>query len=144
MAKTTSAFDYKTLASYLLPKGILEFFDVTNVYEEHTGGKDIRGVEIVVLHIYLDELDNRGEVWHDLQPNGFTESRSVTDFPIRDNKVILHVRRRRWKDSTGRNVLLNTYELAASGTSYSKEFADALKKISRFYPGDSVFPRKVL
>ena len=26
-----SAFDYKILASYLLPKGILEFFDVTSV-----------------------------------------------------------------------------------------------------------------
>lgn len=26
-----STFDYKILASYLLPKGILEFFDVTSV-----------------------------------------------------------------------------------------------------------------
>ena len=32
-----SAFDYKILASYLLPKGILEFFDVTAVNEDHTG-----------------------------------------------------------------------------------------------------------
>lgn len=31
-----SAFDYKILASYLLPKGILEFFDVTAVNEDHT------------------------------------------------------------------------------------------------------------
>ena len=30
-----SAFDYKILASYLLPKGILEFFDVTAVNEDH-------------------------------------------------------------------------------------------------------------
>ena len=32
-----SAFDYKILASYLLPKGILEYFDVTAVNENHTG-----------------------------------------------------------------------------------------------------------
>ena len=32
-----SAFDYKILASYLLPKGILDFFDVTAVNEDHTG-----------------------------------------------------------------------------------------------------------
>ena len=32
-----SAFDYKVLASYLLPKGILESFDVTAVNEDHTG-----------------------------------------------------------------------------------------------------------
>lgn len=36
MSKQT-AFDYKILASYLLPKGILEFFDVTDVREDHTG-----------------------------------------------------------------------------------------------------------
>ena len=31
-----STFDYKILASYLLPQGILEFFDVTAVNEDHT------------------------------------------------------------------------------------------------------------
>lgn len=85
MAKKTSSFDYRTFVSYLLPKGILDFFDVTKV-EEHTGKKDETGQEIVNLHIHLNELDNRGKVWHDLKPNGFTEECSVTDFPIRDHK----------------------------------------------------------
>lgn len=144
MAKGTSSFDYRVFASYLLPKDILKYFDVTNVEEEHMGKRDETGQEVVILHVYLDELDNRGNVWHDLQPNGFTESRSVTDFPVRDHKVILHIRRRRWKDSEGHNVVLDIYDLVASGTSYSKEFADVLKKISRYLPVDSVFPRKVL
>ena len=36
MGKVTTSFDYKTLASYLLPKDILKFFDVTGVEEVHT------------------------------------------------------------------------------------------------------------
>ena len=85
-----SAFDYKILASYLLPKGILEFFDVTAVNEDHTGIIEETGNERVLLHIYLDEK-MREEERHDLKPNGFTESRQVNDFPIRDHKVVLHV-----------------------------------------------------
>lgn len=75
-----SAFDYKILASYLLPKGILDFFDVTAVNEDHTGIIEETGNERVLLHIYLDEKDAREEKWHDLKPNGFTESRQVNDF----------------------------------------------------------------
>ena len=61
-----SAFDYKILASYLLPKGILEFFDVTAVNEDHTGIIEETGNERVLLHIYLDEKDAREEERHDL------------------------------------------------------------------------------
>ena len=127
MGKKTSTFDYKTLASFLLPDGIFDFFDVTDVSEEHTGKYAETGAEKIKLHIYLDERDTRSDEWHDLKPNGFTESREVTDFPVRDRKVILHVRRRRWIDSEGHNVVLNRYDLVASGTSYSKEFADVLR-----------------
>lgn len=56
-----SAFDYKILASYLLPKGILEFFDVTAVNEELTGIIEETGNERVLLQIYLDEKDAREE-----------------------------------------------------------------------------------
>ena len=90
-----SIFDYKILSSYLLPKGILEFFDVTAVNENHTGIIEYTGNERILLHIYLDEKDAREEEWQDLKPNGFTESCQVNDFPIRDHKVVLHVRRRR-------------------------------------------------
>ncbi len=136
MSKQT-AFDYKILASYLLPKGILEFFDVTDVNEE-------TGDERVLLHIYLDEKDTREEEWHDLKPNGFTESRQVNDFPIRDHKVVLHVRRRRWLTAEGRNVVLDRYSLLADNTSYSKEFADVLKKIFGYLPDNGPLAGAVL
>ena len=63
MSKQT-AFDYKVLASYLLPKGILEFFDVTGVNEDHTGIIEETDDKRVLLHIYLDEKDTREEEWH--------------------------------------------------------------------------------
>ena len=60
MKKTESDLGkYVFMSSFLLPNGMLDFFDVVKVDEEaspkekvYTGG---------ILHIYLDELDNRTE-----------------------------------------------------------------------------------
>lgn len=139
MGKKTSTFDYKTLASFLLPEGILDYFDVTDVIEEHTGEYAETGVEKLKLHICLDECDTRSDERQDLKPNGFTESREVTDFPIRDRKVILHVRRRRRTDGEGHNVVLDRYDLVAAGTGCSKESADVLKKIFGYVPRHGTF-----
>ena len=56
------------------------------------------------------------------RPNGFTEASVVQNFPIRDRKVVLHVRRRRWINEQGKNVVQNVYPLIAKGTRYSQEF----------------------
>ena len=102
-------------------------------------------MEIVILHIHLDEHDLRDEEWHDLQPNGFTEPKVIYDFPLRDLKVSLHVRRRRWKTEDGGNVILEgRIPLAADGTSYSAEFADFLKGMVGYLPGDSQAPWTLL
>lgn len=135
---------YESLASILLPEGILTLFEATKVEEEHTGMPDETGTETRIIHIYLDERDLRYKECHDLTPNGFTESRSINDFPIRDRKVVLHVRRRRWRDADGANVILQHYSLTAEGTSYSKEFADVLKKIFGYLPDTGPFSGAVL
>ena len=57
------------------------------------------------IHISLDEKMNP-ELSNDvhLESKGFMEAVNVTDFPIRDHKVILRIRRRRWTDlSTGKS-----------------------------------------
>lgn len=134
MAKKTLTSIYESLASMILPEGILDLFEVTNVDEENTGNIDETGTEVRVIHIYLDERDLRRKEWHDLQPNGFTEPRKINDFPIRDRKVVLHVRRRRWLDGDGTSIILEHDDLVAEGTSYSKEFAGVLKKIFGYLP----------
>lgn len=132
--KSNTTLAYETLLRVILPEDILEVFEVSNVIEEHTGIIEETGMERRIIHIHLDERDLRDKEWHDLRPNGFTEAHCINDFPIRDHKVILHVRRRRWLDSNGKNVILPHESLTAPGTSYSKEFADALKKIFGYLP----------
>lgn len=136
MAKKLSTFDYSTLVRYMLPDGILDYFEITKIDEEVTNEKDETGTVIRILHIYLDERDLRDKVWHDLQPNGFTEPRLFNDFPQREHKVLLHVRRRRWLDGDGHNVVPETLPLVAEGTCYSVEFADFLKKMVGCLPSD--------
>ena len=130
------------LVSFLLPEGMLSYFDIVRIDEDtsvkqkvYTGG---------VLHIYLDELDNRTEAQQSLRPNGFTEPTLVNDFPIRDHKVVLHIRRRRWLDDTGKNVVLNVYNLAVTGTRYSEEFAAFLKERLGYVPSDGPFAGAIL
>ena len=108
MKKQSTTFDYSTLVSYMLPKGILDSFEINRIEEEDLGIKDETGTELRVLHIYLDERDLRDEVWHDLKPNGFTEAREFNDFPVREYKVVLHVRRRRWLSADGKNIILDS------------------------------------
>ncbi len=133
MAKKTTQFDYEILVRYMLPKGMLDTFEVTNVDEECSGLYDETNTEIRILHIYLDERDLRDDVWHDLKPNGFTEPRVFNDFPVREHKVALHVRRRRWKDAEGKSVSKD-WQLVADGTRYSKEFAAFLKEFVGYIP----------
>lgn len=130
------------MSSFFLPEGMLDFFDIVRVDEEsrpeeeiYTGG---------VLHIHLDEQDNRTAEQQPLRANGFTEATLVNDFPIRDRKVVLHIRRRRWLDEGGRNVILNVYPLAVKGTRYSEEFAAFLKERLGYIPSDGPFAGAVL
>lgn len=120
----------------MLPTGVLDYFEITKIEEEVTDEKDETGTIIRILHIHLDERDLREVVWHDLRPNGFTEPRLFNDFPQREHKVLLHVRRRRWLDQDGHNVVLASLPLVAEGTSYSVEFAGFLKKMVGYLPCD--------
>ena len=128
------------LAYIILPTSILDWFSLVRVEEQQSNKKPSRdsvwsGME---LHIYLDEKDNRSEEEQViLSPNGFTEPTVVQDFPIRDRKVYLHIRRRRWLTADGRNILLSTYPLVAEGTRLSAEFASFLKGEDGYISSDS-------
>ena len=57
MARKNSSFDYEILVRYMLPDGILDYFEITKIDEEVTNEKDETGTVIRILHIYLDERD---------------------------------------------------------------------------------------
>ena len=117
------------MSSYFLPEGILDWFDVVRM-EETDNDKPAHELDVLypkILHIYLDERDNRQGEDLGLVPNGFTEPSVIHDYPARSRKMVLHVRRRRYLDAAGHNVILCNYPLAAEGTRLSVEFGAFFK-----------------
>lgn len=76
------------LAEFVLPSDVLHYFSIVKIESDTS-----------LLRIYLDEKMEK-ELSDDLhfESKGFMEAVEVTDFPIRDHKVILVLRRRRWID----------------------------------------------
>ncbi len=134
MKDSASLDTLKSLIGCFLPEGILDYFEVVKV-EENTvpidkSSKDTEELYGKQLDVFLDERDNRTGDMNDATSDGFTKESKILDFPIRDHKTILHIRRRRWSmpDKTIRIVNLeDKIELAHPGTRYAKDFAHFLK-----------------
>jgi hypothetical protein len=112
------------LIRYILPVEIVDYFDLIDL-QESAG----------TLHLYLEENniipeEHRGK---SLSSNGFYKESTIKDFPLRDRKVVLHVRRRRWVDEESKSHS-RLRELVAEGTRYSKEFAFFLKEAFGYLP----------
>lgn len=116
------------LARVVLPTQILDYFIVAGVEQTSTE-----------IHISLDEkISEELKECEYIESKGFMEAVDVTDFPIRDHKVILKIRRRRWTDTrTGKSFSLPIdLDVVAKGTRYSKEFGAFLKETYGDVPGD--------
>lgn len=124
------------LLSHILPSGFAEYFDLIDVKEEYRNGE-------LLLHLYLNEKDIQPVGLSDLRPNGFYAESCINDFPIRDHRTVLHVRRRRWKDEEGKSYS-RSWELTAQGTRHSKEFAAFLKELLGYIPDYSKITPKNL
>lgn len=116
------------LARIVLPAQILDYFLISGVVQTSQE-----------IYISLDEKMNL-ELSKDVhfESKGFMEAVSVTDFPIRDHKVILKIRRRRWTDlRTGKSFSIPIdLDVVAKGTRYSKEFGAFLKETYGDVPGN--------
>jgi hypothetical protein len=115
------------LIKYVLPSELVDYFELVSLNE--SGER---------LDIYLEESNIIPEEYKtkELSSNGFYEESKIKDFPLRDRKVILHVRRRRWIDDKGKSHSRH-WELTAEGTRYSKEFAFFLKEAFGYLPDTS-------
>ncbi len=117
---------YESLIGLLFPSDITEHFKIVHIESLP---------QVMVVHFEEKDEFHDKEGGHEYVPNGFYESSRINDFPIRDKKVTLVVKRRRWIDkSTGKSVG-NKYTLTAEGTRHSKEFAAFLKGIFGQLPG---------
>ena len=145
MEQNNSGISADFIISFFLPDGMMDWFEVVRIVEEpNTGNAQADILYNSVLNIYLDERDNREGGQLGLKPNGFTEPTVIKDYPIRNRKVLLHVRRRRYLDADGRNIILNRYPLAADGTKVSVEFGLFFKDSDGYSSIDSSFFSKIL
>ena len=117
---------YMTLANFIHPGEMTEYFDLTKVESDWFGDEQR-------LHLYLDEKNLKPEGTPDAIPNGFYEESCINDFPIREYRTVLHVRRRKWKNMEGKSISKD-WHMVAKRTRYSKEFAAFFKRIPWVHP----------
>ena len=116
----------KELIRYILPEEIIDYFDVVDI-------KEIEYDSEVELHIHLDEkfIYPPEHSTKKLESKGFLKAVQISDFPIRDKKVLLIVRRRKWQDELTGKIYTRLFDLKHKGTNYTKEFAAFLKENPR-------------
>ncbi len=110
----------RKLLSLLMPEGLLEYFQILEVDQVDNQ-----------LHIYLDELNISPTGYENskLESKGFMPSTEISDFPIRGQKVTLHIRRRRWTILDTGQIITRDWNLVREGTRMTTEFGLFLKKI---------------
>ena len=96
----------------VFPKDLLRYFEFIDFREVEISEKDRFGVESGELIVCLEERDCfRNPVeGHTYRSNGFYEASKVRDFPLRDKKMTLLIKRRRWIDETTGKSVGNDYE----------------------------------
>lgn len=111
---------YETLVRLILPEGILEYFELTNVSHTETG-----------LNIYLEEknLAPSGYEKSQLESKGFLPETAIQDFPIRGHKVALCIKRRRWEIKASGEIITRDWALVRKGARMTTEFGTFLKGI---------------
>ena len=95
-----------SLSKLLLPAEVFDYFTITSVSEH----KD-------EVELFLEEKDiiHKPEKGHEYEKNGFYETMTVQDYPIRGKRALLRIKRRRWIDRTAGRSFGNDYELVAKG-----------------------------
>lgn len=107
------------LARLILPVELLDCFDIVEIEND---------AEMLTIHLDEQNLPPLSPTVHSLESKGFLPAVYIRDFPIRDRKVTLCVRRRKWLNKETGSIICNTFELTAQGTRHSKEFASFLKR----------------
>lgn len=119
-----------TIISYILPKGLLEHFTVTTLYELC----NINGKE----HYFEISLEENNRILNEeidisqYESKGFTEI-TIQDFPIRGKAVFLKIKRRRWRNKINPSTIIrNDFSFVAEGSGFTQELSDFLKGTGRY------------
>lgn len=118
MNKAEGQDTIKELMGYLLPAGTLDYFELTHIVKDKEG-----------LVLFLEEKNLPPAEYPDqtLHSKGLLPEVRVQDFPIRDQKVILSIRRRRWEIASTGEIVSRNWDLVMQGARLTKEFGLFLK-----------------
>ena len=111
-----------------MPEDILDNFDIVSI--EQLGEE---------LHFHLDEQLTlpAGYSADTVSSNGFSPESQIHDFPIRDRKVELYIRRRRLRENDTGKSISRGLTLTSKGTRYTIGFASFLKEVFVQLPDNS-------
>ena len=112
----------KELMGYFLPEGTLDFFEITHIV------KDKEGLVLFLEEKNLPPAEYAGQTLHS---KGFLPEVRVQDFPIRQHKVVLSIKRRRWEVQPTGEIVSRNWDLVMQGARLTKEFALFLKDAFR-------------
>ena len=105
----------------IFPEILADYFDVVDIQEN-----------ISQIDFWLDErnfMEEADRKAGTVSSYGFTAERVVQDFPLRGKPVYLHVRRRKWRDSSTGEIFSYSYDdLTTEGSKLSPEFVSFLKE----------------
>ena len=110
----------RRLLTLLMPEGLLEYFDIMDVVQVNKE-----------LHIHLDEKNIAPTGYENtkLESKGFIPVTEIKDFPIRGQKVTLHIKRRRWTVLADGKIISRDWTLVREGARMTTEFGLFLKGI---------------
>jgi transposase len=110
------------LLSLLLPAGLTEYFELTQVEKQPDGH-----------HLYLSQrnIPPVSVQDHRLESKGFYDEVTIRDFPLRGKACFLHLKRRKWWDHDQGKPVYSSWDSVAEGTRLTVEFAAFLKGAPR-------------
>lgn len=103
----------------LLPSVLVDYFELTNIEETPTR-----------YDLWLEEkamLSKEDRRNSSIVSNGFSDYRTIQDFPIRGRATYLHLRKRKWLDKDTGEIFSYDYDVAQEGTRLTEEFVSFLK-----------------
>lgn len=118
MKKAQGQDTTKELMGYLLPEGTLDYFDLIHIVKDKVG---------LVLFLEEKNLPPAEYAKQTLHSKGFFPEVRIQDFPIRQHKVELSIRRRRWEVQPTGEIVSRNWDLVMQGARLTKEFALFLK-----------------
>jgi hypothetical protein len=112
------------LLSLILPAGLLDYFEIKSIRDIKIGYEVLLEEKADIPVEYINEA---------MRCHGFYPEQTIHDFPLRGKVFDLIVKRRRWLNTSTKEVVSRDWDLVAKGTRFTQEFATFLKGL----PGHS-------